>query len=234
MEDKTYKTMDHDKHAKSCDPNDFWGQIKRSVNGQPVSEEQVQMIVKAVTDALSFEKSDVLLDLACGNAALASYFYESCSEYLGVDFSESLIEVAKKNFEKPNTHSFLMSGAAEYIVSEKKPERFTKVLCYGSFPYFSSEDALTVLKCLYTNYKNVKKVFIGNLPDKDLVDEFYYKDRGYTEEEINDHLSSIGIWRTKDEFAELVQKAGWKNFKFSGMPKDSYAHKFRYDILLWR
>lgn len=82
-------------------PGDFWRQIKRTVNGEPVSDEQISMIVSAIRDALAFSPEDQLLDLACGNGALSQYFFDECENFLGVDVSEILIDVAKRYFEQP-------------------------------------------------------------------------------------------------------------------------------------
>jgi cyclopropane fatty-acyl-phospholipid synthase-like methyltransferase len=227
-----YKRFDHNEHAKSRPADDFWGQIRRTVQGEPVSDEQIRMIVDAIHSALRFKPDDALLDLACGNGALSRLLFDSIREYLGVDFSEHLISVAKKNFEKLPNYQFMTQGAAEYVRQEKHPERFTKVLCYGSFSYFPAADAAEVLRTLHDKFTNVQTVFIGNLPDKDRAVAFY-KIKMAGAEEMSDSSSQIGIWRTQDEFAELAGSAGWK-VKFSVMPAEYYAGYYRYDVLLSR
>lgn len=79
-------------------PEDFWVQVKRTVKGQPVSQDQIDMIVSAMTAALDLSPDDILLDLGCGNGALTTYFFHRCRGGLGVDFSEFLISVARRNF----------------------------------------------------------------------------------------------------------------------------------------
>jgi len=227
-----YKKFDHNAHAKSRAPDDFWGQIRRTVQGEPVSDEQIRMIVDAIQASLQLKPEDKLLDLACGNGALSSLLFDRITEYQGVDFSEHLISVAKKNFEKLPGYRFLKQGAAEYVRGETQPENFTKVLCYGSFSYFPATDAKEVLRTLHDKFINVEKVFIGNLPDKDRAASFY-KDKQASAEEMADHESQIGIWRSQSEFAKLAGDAGWKA-KFSVMPAEYYAGYYRYDVLLSR
>ncbi|MGC2166381.1 MAG: class I SAM-dependent methyltransferase [Gallionella sp.] len=231
-EQSSYRKFDHNEHAKSRAPDDFWGQIRRTVQGEPVSDEQITMIVSAINTALGMKCDDKLLDLACGNGALSSLLFNSIAGYQGVDFSEHLISVARNNFEKLPDFRFLASGAAEYVRQERYPEQFTKVLCYGSFSYFSAADAVEVLRTLHDKFSGVTSVFIGNLPDRDRAVAFF-KEKPLNPTEMADHESQIGIWRSQREFAELTAAAGWKA-KFTIMPSAYYAGYYRYDALLCR
>lgn len=226
-----YQKFDHDAYAKTRAPDDFWGQIRRTVEGKPVSEAQIRMIVEAISTGLALESDDFLLDLACGNGALSHLFFDKCKEFLGVDFSKYLISVAKKNFEA-GSYNFVEMSAGDYVQQEKEPEKFTKVLCYGSFSYFPAADAEYMLRLLFEKFINVRTVFIGNLPDRECAEKFY-KTNKPTPEELSDCSSQIGIWRSRSEFAELARDAGW-NVKFLSMPTDFYASYYRYDALLTR
>lgn len=223
--------FDHNEYAKTRPLDDFWGQVRRTVNGVPVSDDQIQMIVRAICSGLDLQPSDTLLDIACGNGALSRLLFDSCSEYLGVDLSEHLISVAKANFEALPRYRFLHQGASEHVREEPSPERFTKALCYGSFSYFPAADAEEVLRVLGDRFLNLRMVFVGNLPDKELAAEFY-KSR-VAPEELADCQSPIGIWRTRAEFAKLAATAGWR-VAFSSMPTGFYASHYRYDALLSR
>ncbi len=224
--------FDHDQYARSKADNDFWGQIRRTVNGKPVDEEQINLIIERILAKLSIENGDILLDLACGNGALSSRLFSRLTGYRGVDFSAKLIEVANKYFSQDNKFTFTHSGASEFIDVDSNPDRYTKVLCYGSFSYFREEHAANVLAKLYNQYRNVSRVFIGNLPDKDLAEEFYGKGK-VNPAELLDNESPIGIWRSRENFVALAKKYGW-NAEVSVMPEYYYAAHYRYDILLVR
>lgn len=230
-ENKRHMKFDHDAYAKTRAPDDFWGQVRRTIQGAPVSDEQIGMIVDAIGAALVLKPVDTLLDIACGNGALAHLLFDSCSGYLGVDLSEHLISVAKANFEALPHYEFFHQGASDYVRSETRPERFSKVLCYGSFPYFPAADASEILSTLFEKFRNVRTVFIGNLPDKDLAASFYKQPPDA--EELGDCYSQIGIWRTRHEFTQLACDAGWQ-VKISTMPAAFYASHYRYDALLSR
>lgn len=223
---------DFKEYPKTLAPDDFWGQIKRSVNGQPVSEEQIQLIVATIKSALAFQPNDRLLDLACGNGALSRYFFDDCAEVYGVDYSEVLIEVAKRYFEQLPLQRFDLADVGDYITAETDPARFTKVLCYGSFPYFPEATARLVLSTLRDDYSQVERVFIGNLPDLERYQDFYTDGRDHTAE-LKNHDSKIGIWRSADEFRQLAADCGWQAH-IQRMPKGFYTAHYRYDALLER
>ncbi len=84
-EDETYRKFDHDAYARSREADDFWGQIRRTVQGVPVSDDQIALIVDTIREALRLGPDDTLLDIACGNGALSQLLFGSCARYLGVD-----------------------------------------------------------------------------------------------------------------------------------------------------
>lgn len=222
---------DFKEYPKTLSPTDFWGQVKRTVNGQAVSERQIALIVEAIRQALQFQPHDRLLDLACGNGALSQYFFDQCAEFLGIDFSDILIEIACRNFERPG-RQFVLDDVGRYIARESAPERFTKVLCYGSFPYFHETTARRVLTQLSVAFPNVERVFIGNLPDLQLHRIFFTDGQDHIEE-LKNPESKIGIWRSEQEFLALAADCGWSG-SIRRMPQAFYAAHYRYDALLTR
>jgi len=220
----------HKIHPTLCDPKDFWGQIKRTVNGKAVSEDQIQMIINAIKSNLLINKNDKLLDLGCGNGALANYMFNDINSYLGVDFSAPLLKVANDNFRKEPNFIFSESDICEFVTSDLGANKYTKVLIYGCFSYLTKENSHQLLLNLVSKYKNLERVFIGNLPDKNKA-PLFFKDNPYDEKLLSDSESPIGIWRTKDEFIELCNQTGWE-IKFHCMPDNFYSHHYRYDVTL--
>ncbi len=222
----------HKEYPKTCAPDDFWGQVKRSVKGRPVSQNQIDMIVTAIRNGLSLSHEDVLLDIGCGNGALSRYFFNDCSQFFGIDFSEYLISVAKANFENPPFFTFEESDAASYVDSEPEPVRFTKALCYGCFAYLTFADAEHVLRRLSERFLHIRTLYIGNLPDKEHAHLFYEEDTDFNVLQ-DDNTSPIGIWRSKKEMTGLAIATGW-DVSFYNIPTDFYAAHYRYDAILSR
>jgi len=219
---------DYLEHPKTCDPEDLWGQVRRTVNGKPISEEQLELIFSMVRTALHFEKADTLLDLACGNGALASYFFDEIHEYLGVDMSPYLIEVAKKNFENTPRYSFLENSINPYSTEEKLPERFTKILLYGAVAYLSKDELRELLTTLRTRFTHVSRFFIGTIPDRDCAKAFF-QERPMLP--LDDHTTAIGLWWTRHEFQTLCEDCGWTT-QLVDMPQDFFQSHYRFNAVL--
>lgn len=223
---------DFKSYPQTLGAKDYWGQVKRTVNGQPVSEAQIKMIVGSIVEGLELVENghDILLDIGCGNGALSQLIFDKINEFHGVDYSEYLISVAKRDFERLPSFSFEVADALDYVNTEPAPQRFNKVLCYGCFSYFPQGESL--LRRLYENFPNVSRVFIGNLPDRDRA-HFFFKDGLPPSSDMDDFNSKIGIWRSQDEFGLMARRSGWE-CKCGIMPKSFYASHYRYDALLTR
>jgi SAM-dependent methyltransferase len=217
-------------HPKTCDPGDFWGQVKRTVNGKPITQEQIDMIVDAVCNGLELSANDVLLDLCCGNGALTTYFFSRCSGGLGVDFSEYLIEVARSNFVKRPQEVFLLQDVVDFAHTYPEAERFTKAVCYGSLQYLTKHAAYELFMLLRRRFTRLHRLFIGNVPDKKFARSFF-GDR-YKSGIEDSPAEAIGIWRTHEEFRALAEETGW-HMDIRYMPKDFYWAHYRYDVILF-
>jgi SAM-dependent methyltransferase len=219
-------------HPKTCAPDDFWGQVKRTVNGRSVSDDQIAMIIEAISSGLDLQHDDILLDLCCGNGALTTFLFNKCLGGLGVDFSEKLIEIAKVNFEKLPNQAYVLEDVVDYLHMDPDPLRYTKLLCYGSFAYLDPCRAEEFLRLCCTRFQHASVLYIGNCPDKEQMGTFF-TDRTYVEGIENEADSAIGIWRTREEFRSIAKKAGW-SATFRTMPETFYASRYRYDVILTR
>jgi SAM-dependent methyltransferase len=221
---------DYMEYPKTCAPNDFWGQVRRTVHNKPIPQEQIQMIFTMIRRALNFKKSDVLLDIACGNGRLGFEFFDEVKEYLGMDQSPVLIEIGQKNFERPPNHVFRLEGVAEYCKMEANPACFTKALCFGAFSYFSEPDAGEMLSLLRDRFTGLETLFIGNIPDRERADNFYSS--GYPQSHsLDDHTSAIGRWYRRDNLAALAKKTGW-DATIADPPANYYQSHYRFNAIL--
>lgn len=228
----SFSRSDYKEYPKTVARDDLWGQVRRTVHGKPVSEEQIAMIVDAIRGGLQLQANDVVLDLACGNGALASRFFDDCAALHGVDSSEYLIEIANERFLVPGRTSFELDDAAHYVENAPDAGRFTKVLCYGSFSYFSNEVAVSILEGIARRFLNVNRMMIGNLPDAERAHLFYPKDKDCTDE-LKDSKAQIGVWRSEAELRDLASTSGWR-LEIATMPPGFYATHYRFDAILTR
>jgi SAM-dependent methyltransferase len=229
---KDYPVVNYDAHARTVAADAYWKQVKRTINGEPVDEAQILLIVDAITNALSLQPRDVVLDLACGNGALSSYLFDKCGGLIGVDISPYLIDVARRDFARVPNYIFRVNDARSYVTQELETGSLTKGLFYGAFQYLPRSDASLVLKALSERFPAMAKVFIGNLPNRRLADRFY-RNRAPTEAELNDPGAQIGVWYLPEELEALAQATGWRA-RLSYMPALFYGAKYRFDVTLER
>lgn len=225
-----YNEFNHDEFARTRPRNDFLGQIRRTVNGEPVSEEQMQLIVDAIISRLKLNKEDKVLDLACGNGVLSKRLFDQCAELNGVDLSSFLISVAQEYFQDLPYYKFIQSDIVDFLSNDSEPLKFNKALCYGSFSYLSQEAAKKTLILLRSRYPNISHVYIGNLPDYDKRHLFFTSSTP-SEKDLHIHTTSIGIWRSEEDFCTLSSECGWKPTIYY-MSNNFYSRKYRYDVLL--
>jgi SAM-dependent methyltransferase len=206
--------------------------VRRTVGGEPIAEAQIMLIVDAIATGLCLARTDVVLDLACGNGALSSYLFDKCAGLVGIDISPYLIEIARKDFARSPNYRFHAEDAASYLRNARDTAIFSKALIYGAFQYFSTDDAVVILKSLLERFPGVTKVFIGNVPDRRRAARFF-GEPGPTEAELNDHEARIGVWYRPEEFEALAQAAGW-HASCSHMPAEFDASHYRFDVTLER
>jgi len=227
-----FSMSDYKEYPRTLAPDDWWGQVRRTVNGKPVSEEQIGLMVEAMRIGMALQPTDRVLDLACGNGALSQRIAGDCASLHGVDFSPYLIEVAQRCFAAPPRVSFALQDAAGYVTGEPEPERFDQVLCYGSFPFFTATDGEIVLRELQRRFVNVRRVYIGNLPDRDRARAFYPAGKDYVAE-LDDPAAAIGLWRSESDWLALAASQGWQA-RIHRMPAAFYASHYRFDVILDR
>jgi hypothetical protein len=136
--------------------------------------------------------------------------------------------LSRSNLSQPDIEKFL-DGRGMFFqrktplnVSERNlaPNVLPKHSVISSFDYLSPADADEALRLLRRKFVNIKTVFIGNIPDFDRKDCFYTKITP-NPEELWDHQSQIGNWRSCEDFTKLAHDTGW-DIQFSSMPAGFY------------
>ncbi len=219
--------VDYDTHARTRPRDDLWGQVRRTVRGQPVAASQIDMIVAVIRRQLALETGDTVLDLACGNGALTARLQPHVAASLGVDISGYLVDVACERFAS-GVHDFHHQDAADFVRSERRPARFTKALCYGSLSYFDDAAVRRMLHGLHARFPSLDRIFLGNLPDPSRAELFYHG----AIPDLRQPRSDIGAWRSPAHLANLAGP-GW-DVRTSVMEPRFFASHYRYDALLTR
>lgn len=222
----------HKEYPKRFARDAFWAQIKRTVNGQPVSEREINQVVEQITRHMQFSRNSHLLDIGCGNGALAARLFPSVEKYTGVDFSAYLLGIANEYF-KPAPHIRYIEADARSFVGDTVPDpTIDKVLIYGCMSYFTRADFLIFWRNLSQRFQNVNTVFIGNIPDVNRAAEFF-SGRNITNFAVDDNQTPIGVWWDPQQLLQLGPPAGF-SAECLKMPSDFYGHYYRFDVVYRR
>jgi len=168
------------------------------------------------------KEKEKVLDIGCGNGRLYELLKEKEVEYIGIDNSEKLIEIAREKFSKPK---FIVVDALNLPF---KDEEFDHVFMIAVLPHIPSKELqLKVLKNAYRVLKKngslfltcwnlfQPKLFFANLirrfKNPKLYQGFSLKDflipwQMKTGEKIQRFYYAF----TKNELKKLLQKSGFK------------------------
>ncbi|TWU05755.1 class I SAM-dependent methyltransferase [Stieleria varia] len=220
----------HKEYPKRFSRTDFWRQIKRTVNGQPVSERDIEQIVAQVGRHLALCGDDHLLDLGCGNGALASEFFDGIDRYTGVDFSSYLLEIAGDYFQPSEAICYIQSDIRWTDRYLSAASGATKVLIYGCMGYLQPDDFLRLIAELKSGLPSLKTLFIGNIADRDKAGEFFAA-RGIDDFDLDDPQSAIGVWWNRKALIQTCQAVGY-HAEVTEMPSDFYSSRYRFDLVI--
>ncbi len=226
-----FPKWDYQEYPKTLARDDFWGQVRRTIMGRRIAEEEVTTLVNHVAELLELRHEDVLLDLGCGNGALSARLFDSCAGYAGVDLSTYLIEIAKEYFECPPGYVFFHGDAAEFAASVERPESFTKILCYDGFPYLPPATVDGLMRAVSERFPNTHRFVLGNLPERGRAGHFFHE--GYADRDLEEHQSQIGRWWSTEEVSDLAARFGW-DVATTRMPEDFFNGKYRFDAIFTR
>jgi SAM-dependent methyltransferase len=219
----------HKEHPKTVGKTEFWKQIKRTVNGQEVSEKDIDAIIFQIKNNLLFNRTDELLDFGCGNGALASRLFPLISHYSGVDFSQYLLDIAKEYFQPTDKVNYYFSDIISFLNTKFLHSNPTKILIYGVMAYLTREEVSYLFsKMMESN--GLQRVFIGNIPNSSFAKEFYLN-REITDYDLNDAKSEIGVWWDPIAICKIAEEVGFTT-KVLTMPSGFYSAHYRFDLVL--
>lgn len=206
-------------------------QVGKTINGNEVSREQVELWARSITQALDVRPFDVIADLCCGNGLITRIIAERCTRVVGVDFSEGLIRRAQDANGAGNI-TYIVADVAE--LGNEFYSGITKAYLYEALQHLSVEAVEKLLRHIARS-KSVESFFIAGVPDIEKFDVFYDTEekRAYQRERELSGEPHIGKWWGKAELAGIVEKSGL-TATIIVQPPDLYCSHFRFDCLVAR
>ncbi|WP_405316431.1 class I SAM-dependent methyltransferase [Methanobrevibacter sp.] len=153
-----------------------------------------------------YENIDVsgknVLEIGCGVGRWAEALHGKCDSYLGLDFSEELLEIAKESYKEFDDCNFQLMSATDIKVDELiiKPP-FDVVIFSGFLMYINDDDINIIMDEVNQITADDKKVFamepISHMDSRLTLKDFY-------SEGLESDYSAI--YRTESEYVEFFEK----------------------------
>ena len=191
--------------------------IKKFFNNRAKKDEEALLVKTEFSDKENVEKrqkeeSELLLnkidfenkkilEIGCGIGRWAEVFHDKCDSYLGIDYSEDLIEIAKENYNYDNCHFQVLSASqldtADLLVNAP----FDIVIITGVLIYFNDDTIKKMIKDLNSLCASNKTIYIREtlsfLETRLTLKDFFSEN---LEADYN------AIYRTDDEFLDFINR----------------------------
>jgi len=206
-------------------------QVGKTISGQEISRDQVDLILQQIVTHLKLSTKDKLVDLCCGNGVLSSCLASYSASIIGIDFVKELIEFAIAH-NSCNNVSYICNDILK--VDPKIFNESNLFLMYEGLQYLDPVQFFSLLNRLHRSNDELT-IFIGGVPDRERLHNFYD-----TDEKFKFYLECerigrphLGRWWLQDEIKHAAKKAGY-NFFLISQPAKLYTANYRFDILLER
>jgi SAM-dependent methyltransferase len=213
---------------------EFLKQVDKTVSGQPISSVLFDAYISDIRKALDVNKTDLVLDMCCGNGIITAEISKGCHSIVGVDYSEPLIKIAKK-YNCPTNASYFQMSIFDHDFKRRIDWSFTKIFMYDALQHFKENELTRILKLIWEISTTNSVVFLGGIPDMDKLWDFYD-----TEERREDYRirkekdqEAIGTWWKRENVIGACVQSGFDCEVLSQNPLLHSAH-YRFDVRLAR
>lgn len=221
--------------ASSGDENisdaDLMIQVGKTIGGLPIDMTHVEQSIKSILQNLCLKETDKILDAGCGNGLLTEMVAEYCDSISGIDFSTTLIETAKQASRR---------DVAYYCGDISSPESYlnvdpsiNKIYSFEVFQHLSEGDCHNFLKLVHKKFPALNRVFLGGLPDKEKIRNFYNTDERWLDylNRLKNDSEAIGHWWSRERLMKIAEKEGFECV-IQDQNENFYTTHYRFDAVL--
>jgi cyclopropane fatty-acyl-phospholipid synthase-like methyltransferase len=214
--------------------SEFLQQVGKTVSGKPISHDQFMAILLDIYKGLDLNKTDIVLDMCCGNGLVTAEIAKKCNSIIGIDHSDSLVKIAKEYYQPENITyyqgSILDPGIKTYFLNVRP---FTKILMYEALQHFTEDDLATILEITTEISTPNVVIFWGSIPDKDKIWDFYDTDEKREMYQIRKSRNEEKIRNWWDK--KIIEKECLRNgYKIQFLAQNPILHSayYRFDVQL--
>ncbi len=200
-------------YPRSFGQKEFFKQVGKTVQGEPISADQFQIIVSNIVEFLELKPSDDVLDLCCCNGLLTKEIAERCQSVVGVDFSEFLIERAREHHRPSNARYACRSVTGltlENLTAPSDTNRYSKIYMYEALQHFDPSDLKPLLRSLVNISIDDVVMLFASVPDRNHIWDFYNtpERKSAYEERIKLGTDSMGTWWDRSFIRNTCEELG--------------------------
>lgn len=191
------------KRADKYDPQKPYCVTMYQDNHSELVVERNRREVEILYPQLGISPQSRVLDIACGIGRWADAINEEIDCYLGIDFSEELINIAKSRCRRPN-FSFVAGNLkdAGSICSDKK---YNTVLMIGILQYLNDSDIADILESIISCCDDTATVCIR----EPVAEEGRLTLNHFYSEELKDNYNAI--YRSNSELMAIFEQTFFKH-----------------------
>ena len=185
---------------------DFLWQVGKTVGGQEVPQEQIDLIVKAIIGQLELSENDMVIDIGCGNGLLTKRTSEFVREITGIELTQELYEIALEYNSAKNTQ--YVNASIFDIDIEQQKSKYSKVYLYEVLQHLSLIESDNLIEVLNKITKEKAVIYLGGILDIEKRWCFFNtNERKYHYfDSVLSGEDPLGTWFYKDFFNYLGEK----------------------------
>jgi SAM-dependent methyltransferase len=163
-----------------------------------------------VLPLLDCRKDDRVLDLGCGTGRWAELIAPQTDAYLGIDFAEDLLAVARERVPTATFQVRSVTRVGEEGLALSPP--FSLIICSGILIYVNDDDVRSMFRALSKIAGPLCRIYLREPMAKE---RRLTLDRHWSDE-LQDHYSAI--YRTRAEYLDLLGELEGFEISIEGEP----------------
>lgn len=209
---------------------DFYRQIGKTVNGQPVGEAMLDCYVAHIVATLGLDGSSRIADLGCGNGLVTARLARHVAEVWGLDYTASLLDVARAHHQPPNVR-YDQADLTDWTPQSSVPFASSIEMVQHLGPRQLPGFAAMLGRLLEAG----GRALLCGIPDRRRRATYYDTEekRAFADEMDARGTPHMGHWYAPHELAPVLAEAGLACEEVA-QPAALYTHYYRYDLLVER
>lgn len=165
---------------------------------------------ETVLPRLNLREGDRVLDIGCGSGRWAELIAPNVSSYLGIDFSQGLLQVAHARVPSAIFQCAPVNALRDEAL--KVPPPFTLFICSGILAYLNDGDVLRLFATISESATTASRIYVR----EPIATMQRLTLDGYWSEELGANYSAV--YRTRAEYLDLFSALSGFHLRNEGEP----------------